>query len=75
MIRSALVPDWRSCWRWWSIRAMSAALALQGAWLALPDDLRAGVPDSWAQIVTAALMVLGLAGRLVAQQPPEALPR
>lgn len=70
-----MVPDWQAAWRWWSIRAMTAALAVQGAWFAIPDDLRAGIPDAWGQAVTAVLLVLGIAGRLVAQQPPEALPR
>ena len=63
-----LVDDWRDWWRWYSSHCIGAALALQGAWLEVPDDLRASVP-SWAlQGITAALLVLGFVGRLVNQE-------
>jgi len=63
-----LVPDARDAWRWWSVRAMVAAGALQAAWVAIPDDLRVQVPDSLTTALTGALMVLGVLGRLVDQK-------
>jgi len=62
-----LVPDWRQCWRWFCIHAMALALAFQGAWLAVPDDLRAMLPATAAQAITMVLLVLGVLGRLVDQ--------
>lgn len=70
-MKPQLVSDWRDCWRWFSIQAMAAALALQSAWMALPDDLRGTLPEPWTQIFTIALLVLGVAGRLVDQPTTE----
>jgi hypothetical protein len=62
-----LVRDAKKAWRWWSVQAMALAGAIQGAWLFVPDDLKARVPDDLASTVTAVLMVLGIVGRLVPQ--------
>lgn len=64
-----LIPDWRAAWRYYSTQAMLWAVALQGAWVAVPDDLRAGVPDWLASVVTGAILICGLVGRLVDQAP------
>lgn len=62
-----LDPNWRQCWRWISVHCMTLALAVQGAWLAVPDDLRALVPAWAGYAVTAVLLVAGIAGRLINQ--------
>ena len=63
-----LVDNWRNCWRWFSTQAMVGAGAVQGAWLFVPDDLRSTIPPQWLQGITIALMVMGVAGRLVKQK-------
>jgi hypothetical protein len=63
------IPDWRSAWRYYSTQAMIGAAALQGAWMAIPDDLRANVPDWTANAITGAILVFGIVGRLVDQAP------
>lgn len=65
-----LIDNWRECYRWASMRAMTAAGAVQATWLALPDDLRATVPHNLVTGITIALLVLGLVGRLVDQTKP-----
>ena len=62
-----LVPEARRAWRWFSMQAMVASVALQGAWLALPADMKAAVPDRIVMIATIALLVMGVVGRLVDQ--------
>ena len=62
-----LVPNARKAWRWISMQAMGAAVALQGAWVFIPDDLKARAGDDLANWVTGALLVLGMIGRLVKQ--------
>lgn len=62
-----LVSDWKGAWRWWSVQAMALAGAIQGAWVFVPDDLKSRVPDDIASVITAALMVLGIIGRLIPQ--------
>jgi len=62
-----LVPNARKAWRWISMQAMGVAVALQGAWVFIPDDLKSRVGDDTAAWVTGALLALGMIGRLVKQ--------
>lgn len=61
------VKNWRQSWRWWSVRAMALQGAVAGAWLAVPDDMRASVPSEWLAACAVVLTVLGVAGRLIDQ--------
>jgi len=63
-----LVDDAPRWWRWLSMQAMGAAVALQGAWVFIPDDLKARAGDDLANWVTGALLVLGMIGRMVKQR-------
>ncbi|MFE3838591.1 hypothetical protein [Pseudogemmobacter sonorensis] len=62
-----LVRNARHAWRWFSMRAMAAAGAVQATWVLLPDDMRASVPANWVAVATIALLVAGTIGRLVDQ--------
>lgn len=64
-----LVNDAKRAWRWFSVQAMFWAAAIQGAWEIAPADLKAGMPPKLVTIVTVSLLVLGIAGRLVKQEP------
>lgn len=64
-----LVENWRSAWRWISVHCMIWAAAIQGAWEVCPPDLKAGMPPKLVTYVTLALLALGVAGRLVKQEP------
>ena len=66
-IKLQLVEDWRKAWRWFSVNAMIAAGAIQGAWLQIPDDMRAHIPEHLISGATIALLILGVAGRLIKQ--------
>lgn len=68
MRRPSLIPNWRKAWRMISVQAMAVAGAIQGAWLFIPEDLRTSLPPNLVQGVTAALLALGIAGRLVQQE-------
>lgn len=62
-----LVSDWKKTWSYYSTQAMAAAGATQVAWVSLPTDLRASIPGEWVTYGTAAVLVLGIIGRLVKQ--------
>lgn len=66
-----LIEDAKRCWRMLSMQAMAAAVALQGAWAAAPDDMKATIPHQWVSWATMALLALGMLGRLVKQLPDE----
>ena len=63
-----LVSDWRECWRWFSTQAMALAGAIQGAWVLLPDDMKASIAPSIVSGITLTLLVFGIVGRLVDQK-------
>ncbi len=63
-----LVDNAKDCWRWVSMWCMTIAGAIQGAWLMVPDDMKASIPPNIVQAVTVALLALGVAGRLVKQK-------
>jgi len=62
-----LVEDWRKAWKWFSVNAMILAAAIQGASLQIPDDMKASIPPQLVSGATIALLVLGVAGRLIKQ--------
>lgn len=63
-----LVPNWKRAFRMVSIQAMGAAAAIQGAWVFVPEDMKASLPPDLVRWVTVALLVVGIFGRLVQQK-------
>ena len=64
-----IIPEWRQAYKWLSVNCMAFSLAIQGTWLSIPEDMREHLPKHIASIATAALLVLGIAGRVVKQTP------
>ena len=62
-----MIPQWRHAWRMFSVQAMALATAVQGAWVAMPPDLRSSLEVEWVQWTSIALLVAGIVGRLVDQ--------
>lgn len=65
------VPNARKAWKWFSVQAMTISMVSSTAWLALPDELRDAIPQEWMAIGAAALMFLGIVGRLIDQGDSE----
>lgn len=63
-----LVENAKESWKWFSMQAMTGAGALQGAWVAIPQDLRDNVPQNLVHYITLGLVILGVAGRLIKQK-------
>jgi len=66
-----LVDDAKQAWRWFSVQAMVLAGAIQGAWVFIPEDMKASIPPTVVQWVTIVLLVFGVAGRIVDQKPED----
>lgn len=62
-----LVEDWRDAWRWFSVQALAALMALPLVWVSLPSDAKSFLPDSAEPWVLAVLAAGGLVGRLIDQ--------
>ena len=63
-----LVSDWKDAPRWFSVQCLALAGAINGAWVAIPADMQASIPQEWITYATVALMVLGTIGRVVDQK-------
>ena len=65
-----LADDARQAWRWISVQCMAVAVALQGVWATLGDDMKADLPG-WAHKavawVTVTFLVAGIGGRVTKQ--------
>lgn len=62
-----LIPNWKRCLRMYSVQAMTAASAIQGAWIALPHEMKSSIPEVWVQAITMTVLALGILGRVVLQ--------
>lgn len=62
-----LVDDWRDAWKWLSMNCMVLATAIQGTWIAIPDNMRSTIPANWVHALTIALLIAGVGGRLIKQ--------
>jgi hypothetical protein len=62
-----LISNWRDAWKWFSVQALAAIVALPVVWGMLPADVKAYLPDGWEPWVFVALAFAGIAGRLVDQ--------
>lgn len=66
-----LVANWRRFWRWYSTWATGLGAAAGAAWLLVPEDMRAAVPDAWLGGFGVVLFLLILAARLIDQGESE----
>lgn len=64
-----LVDDWKKAPKWISMHAMTYALAIQGAWMAIPSEMQALIHPVVAHVATFILLIAGIVGRLVQQAP------
>ena len=63
-----LVDDAKECWKWVSMWCMTLAGTIQGAWMYIPEDMKASIPTGVIQGLTIVLLVVGMAGRVIKQK-------
>lgn len=62
-----LIPDWKDAWRWFSVQALAAIVALPIVWGMLPSDVKAFLPEGWEPWVLVGLAAGGIIGRVIDQ--------
>lgn len=62
-----LIPNWRVCWRMFSVQVPALNIAFLGTWSALPAKFQNALPVPVVLGVAVALIVIGVVGRLIAQ--------
>ena len=68
-----LIPNFRSRLTDYSTIALATATFLQGAWLVMPQSLRATLPaltGDWVQWATLVVTTLGTGGKFLVQGKP-----
>lgn len=71
MPKFVLVHNWKECLTWISTQCMIGAAAVQGAWVYIPDDLRASMPHGIVEGVTVSLLAVGFVGRIIKKELPD----
>lgn len=67
MRRPKLIPNWRRAWRMFSVQAQAGAVAILGAWQALPEKWQDMIPIWVVLLLACIVLVLGIVGRLIDQ--------
>lgn len=62
-----LVDNAGSALRWFSVQAMALQATALSVWLAMPEDMKATIPDDLVAGGAVLLAVLGIIGRLIDQ--------
>lgn len=68
------VEDWREAASWLSMQAMAVNTAFLATWALIPDKFQDKLGEGWLTGIAIALLVLGMFGRLTAQQKPTPTP-
>lgn len=66
-----LIDEWRSAWKYLSVQANSIGVAISGTYAIMYDQLKENFPPQYMVMVTAAVFVSGIIGRVVSQTPKE----
>lgn len=69
-----LIENASKSYRMFSVQSMSISTAILTTWATLPEKLQALVPVQYVLYGVAAVLVLGIVGRLLDQTPPEPKP-
>lgn len=64
-----IVENWKEGWRWISNLCMTAAAAIHGSWLMMPEDMKSSLDPKTISYISLALMVTGVVGRFIDQTP------
>jgi hypothetical protein len=67
-----IVEEWRQSWRWLSVQVPALNTAFLGTWALLPEKFQDSLPLPYVLGIAIALLVLGVAGRLIDQAPKAA---
>jgi hypothetical protein len=64
-----LITDWKKSLSFYCMQAMAACASMQVAYLAMPAEAKATIPSNTLQYATIGVLVLGMVGRILSQDP------
>lgn len=65
VVEPHIVDDWRSFWRWWSLRWMAVAGSITAAWATYPEEIKKVVPPEYMKLLLLVIIVASMAARIL----------
>lgn len=66
-----LVDGYKRAWRWLSVQCLAIIAVLPFAWEYIPYEVKSMIPLEWQPYLFSLFALLGVAGRLVKQEPKD----
>lgn len=66
-----LIDEWKSCMRFFSVQANTVGIAMSATYGSFYEQLKDNLPPKYMAMLTAAVFVLGIVGRVISQTPKD----
>lgn len=68
-LKLRVIDDWKAGWKWVSTQALAIGAGINGAWVAVPDELKSNLPPKLLAYASLVIFASGLIGRFVTTAP------
>lgn len=62
-----LIENWNSAWKMWSVRILAVLAIVATSWAAVPDSVKALIPDQYLGYVVGFVSVCAAIARIIKQ--------
>lgn len=62
-----LIENWKSAWKMWSVRILAVLAIVGTSWAAVPDSVKALIPDQYLGYVVGFVSVCAAIARIIKQ--------
>lgn len=62
-----LIENWKSAWKMWSVRILAVLAIVATSWAAIPDSVKALIPDQYLGYVVGFVSVCAAIARTIKQ--------
>ncbi|HBQ7281017.1 MULTISPECIES: hypothetical protein [Klebsiella pneumoniae complex] len=62
-----LIENWKSAWKMWSVRILAVLAIVATSWAAVPDSVKALIPDQYLGYVVGFVSVCAAIARIIKQ--------
>lgn len=63
-----LIEDWKQCWKFLSVQANTIGAAIAATYGMMFDHLKDTIPPTLMAMITMAVFILGIVGRVISQK-------
>lgn len=62
-----LIENWKSAWKMWSVRILAVLAIVATSWAAVPDSVKALIPDQYLGYIVGFVSVCAAIARIIKQ--------